>query len=54
MCPEMVAGAAKCPVKEEKKLEGDGTKAKEEAPAEAAAVQVKKNWWNFIQISSYI
>ena len=41
MCDEMQAGAKKCPVKEEKKA--DAAKSKEEAPAEAAAIQVKKN-----------
>ena len=37
MCAEMVAGASKCPVKEEKS-EAKAEPKKEEAPAEAAAI----------------
>tara|TARA_B110001450_G_C17533763_1_gene445700 strand:+ start:698 stop:859 length:162 start_codon:yes stop_codon:yes gene_type:complete len=53
MCAEMVAGASKCPVKEEKKADAAKAESKdaapaeekkeEAAPAEAAAIQVKKN-----------
>jgi hypothetical protein len=49
----MVAGASKCPVKEEKKADAAKAESKdaapaeekkeEAAPAEAAAIQVKKN-----------
>ena len=39
----MVAGASKCPVKEEEKKGPAGEAKKEEAPAEAAALQVRKN-----------